>query len=297
MSLTDIPFAVFLDLLVPHLEVKEIGSLSMVNKDLKEYCDDNLVWREMYLRTVRCTIDDNSVHIFRGDVHVTYGSYWYVGEYIPPNIVSANGTVLPHFLPCLSIDVRPKIPSISPALVNGYFGQGGLASSPDLKVILERRKEYSEVIRGIWQEHNRSLGLSTVNLCQCTKHYQCDTLVVPASCKNSKSYKTIVLSKMQTQVKKPVAPLEYRLRQKQRAIQKMEYRLAKLRACEADMMASHAKKSRLSLRLATAVTSMKDAVTREKEAKKATRMAKKKANEKKKTSRLAKKKAREAKKQ
>jgi len=61
-TLTDIPFEVFLDALVPHLEVKEIGSLTMVSKDLKGSCDDNLVWREMYLRTIPRVIMDSSLH-------------------------------------------------------------------------------------------------------------------------------------------------------------------------------------------------------------------------------------------
>jgi len=47
MSLLDIPFVVFKEGIVPHIGVKELGSLSVVSKDLKEFCDDNTVWKKV----------------------------------------------------------------------------------------------------------------------------------------------------------------------------------------------------------------------------------------------------------
>jgi len=284
-TLTDIPFGVFLDALVPHLEVKEIGSLTLVSKDLKGSCDDNLVWREMYLRTIRCGITDASVHLVPRS-YVVPGSNRKLGP-LSVNHIDTQTIVDPdgrlyRGISCIPTEVRLSVPTIPPDLVNfrhGYHPTGH-------KVRMERRAEYSEVIRRTWQAHNRELGLSTVNLCQCESHYQFDTLDIPSSCKNCKSYKTTVLSKMRTQAKKPIAPLNTKLRKKQRDIKSMETHLHCLRIEEAALKADHAKGSRLSDRLNTAVTSMKDAVTKRnqkvKDDNKRARLAKAEAKKKKK---------------
>jgi hypothetical protein len=318
MSITNVPSAVFLDHIVPHLEVKEIGSLSMVSKDLKEFCDDNLVWREMYLRTIRCVIVDSSVHY--GDVRDTISSTFG----IMTNIVADDGTLLSKCsfsrrwrgARCLPNDVRLKIPRINPARVNG-FRLAQIEGAAENTLLLEERMKYSKVILGTWQEHNRGLGSSTVNLCQCAGHYQFNTLAVPASCKNSKSYKTTVLSKMRTQAKNPLTSLNAMILRNQAEIQRLHVLLRSswwlkeggkekeknreylkwFIAREAKLKASHATKSHIYNNLDTAVTSMKECVIREKEAKKATRMAKKKENEEKKAARLAKKEAKKSKKQ
>ena len=298
-TLTDIPFEVFLDALVPHLEVKEIGSLTMVSKDLKGSCDDNLVWREMYLRTIPRVIMDSSLHDLyhyvynggprcSGPTRTRQPGYDCHTRYVCPSfgrmtdIVADDGTVSCQCTfrryRCLPNDVMLKIPWINPARVNGCLR---LISEDAKNLLLEERMKYSEVIRGIWQEHNKEHGLSTVNLCQCEPHYQFDTLDIPSSCKNRKSYKTTVLSKMRTQSKEPLAPMGKRLRTKQRDIKRMETRLKNLRSDEATLKADHATQSRLSDRLNAAVTSMKDAVTKRnqkvKDDKKAAKVAKAKA--------------------
>jgi hypothetical protein len=315
MSITNVPSAVFLDHIVPHLEVKEIGSLSMVSKDLKEFCDDNLVWREMYLRTIRCVIVDSSVHY--GDRHVRDTISSIFGTMT--NIVADDGTLLSYCslsrrwrgARCLPNDVRLKIPRINPARVNGF--RLAQIEAAENTLLLEERLKYSEVIHGIWQEHNRGVGSSTVNLCQCAGHYQFNTLAVPASCKNSKSYKTAVLSKMRTQAKIPITSLNAKILRQQAEIQRLHVllrsrsefayteRIREYLKCfiakEANLKASHATKSHIYNNLDTAVTSMKECVMREKGAKEATKMARKKENEEKKAARLAKKEAKKAKKQ
>jgi len=198
-------------------------------------------------------------------------------------VVNPDGRLYKGELLCMPTEVRLSLPTILPALVNIRQSHTGT----ERRIMWQHRLEYSEVILGIWQTHNRGLGLSTVNLCQCASHYQFDTLAIPSSCKNCKSYKTTVLSKMRTQSKKPLAPLNTKLRQKQRDIQSTETRLKKLRTEEATLKTDHAEKSRLSDRLNAAVTSMKDAVTKRnkqvKDDKKRARLAKasaKKAKEK-----------------
>ena len=285
MSITNVPSAVFLDHIVPHLEVKEIGSLSMVSKDLKEFCDDNLVWREMYLRTIRCVVVDRSIHISPGwpsrpSPYVCPSFSW------RSTIVADDGTLLRSFAhncsfsaePCLPNDVMLKIPRINPARVNGFWSD---LTENAKTLLLEERMKYSEVIRGIWHEHNREhgFGSSTVNLCQCAGHYQFNTLAVPASCKNSKSYKTTVLSKMRTQAKNPLTSLNAKILRHQSEIQRLHVLLRsrsefayteRIReylkwfiAKEAKLKASHATKSHLYNNLDTAVTSMKVATAKQ----------------------------------
>jgi hypothetical protein len=304
MSIVDIPFETFLEALVPLLNVEDIGALSMVNKDLNEFCDENLVWRELYLRTVRCAISDDSVHITKpGRGHSVDPcsfaiSYSYtrhgapvVKEYHQRAIVQPCGTIRPRFsycggyehlsLQCMPNEVRAKVPKINPDLVNGYASYGfNLAPTPDNKDLILKRQEYSETIREVWQAHNGSLGLSTVNLCQCPSHYKFETLAMPSACKNSKSYKTAVLSKMNTQAKKPLRTMEKTLTRKQNEIQRIEEYLAKLRAEEAEMNQTFTSATTKSARLNQAVQSLKARAKKVIEDKKAAKVAAKEAKKK-----------------
>jgi hypothetical protein len=231
MSLSDIPFETCLDAIVPLLNVEDIGALSMVNKELKEFCDDNLVWRDLYLRTIPRNITDDSVHK-RDPCSLKR----YHGK-----ITGSSGELLSYvFHGCLPDEVRAKVPKINPDLVNidPYHAS---TSSSEKKAILLNRQEYSETIREVWQKHNESLGLSTVNLCRCPDHYKFETLAMPTACKNSKSYKTAVLSKMNTQAKKPLPSLEKTLTRKQNEIPHIEWKLEKLQRELAKLQREEAK--------------------------------------------------------
>jgi len=50
MSLDDIPFEVFFTYLIPYLLVKDVCKLAMVSNGLKELCDENEVWKEIFVR-------------------------------------------------------------------------------------------------------------------------------------------------------------------------------------------------------------------------------------------------------
>ena len=300
MSLSDIPFETFLEALVPLLNVEDIGALSMVNKDLNEFCDENLVWRDLYLRTVRCAVTDDSVHLTKpGRGHnvdpcsfaIIY-RYRHGGnmvkEYHPNSIVQPCGTLNANSpgtyggicLPCMPNEVRAKVPKINPDLVNSIVGHASygfhLAPTPENKDLILKRQEYSETIREVWQEHNASLGLSTVNLCQCPSHYKFETLAMPSSCKNSKSYKTAVLSKMNTQAKKPLRKMEKTLTRKQTEIQRIESHLAKLCAEEAELNQTFGQATTKSDRLNQSVQSLKARAQKALEDKKKAKKAKKK---------------------
>ena len=62
-TLYDIPLEVFRDFLLPDLGAKEVASLSLVSRDLRDLCDDNEIWKILYSRTTkRVMITDKSVH-------------------------------------------------------------------------------------------------------------------------------------------------------------------------------------------------------------------------------------------
>ena len=313
MSLSDIPFEPFLESLVPLLTVEDIGALSIVNKDLNEFCDENLVWRDVYLRTVRCGITDDSVHItkiYRGHnvglvdpcSFAIYNRYTrhggnVVNEYHPYSIVQPCGTLNANYspgtgfcLPCMPNEVRAKVPKINPDLVNTSVGYGSyllnLAPTPENKDLILKRQEYSETIREVWQEHNASIGLSTVNLCQCPSHYKFETLAMPSACKNSKSYKTAVLSKLNTHAKKPLRTMEKTLTRKQTEIQRIEAHLANLRSEAAELNHVFDQATTKSTRLNQSVQSLKaraqkviEDKKKAKDDKKAEKEAKKKAKD------------------
>jgi hypothetical protein len=214
MSLNCLPFEVFYESIVPHIGAKELGSLAIVSKDLKEFCDDNTVWREMYLRTIRCVITDKSVHtkchpwgkscdeceIFRGAGHIVddagriYSDWW--------------------CLPCLPEELKNVIRHPNPRLVNGNY--------PLSREERHARKAFSKEIRVHWTNHNRSLGLPTKSLCQNPAHYAYETLDKPATCRGSKCYKALVLSKLRTTLKNKDLPIGKDLYKKRRHISDLE---------------------------------------------------------------------------
>ena len=63
LSLSDIPQEVFINFFLPLISMKEIGTLIMVDKACREICDQNEIWRVLYLRTIKSNVLDTSVHI------------------------------------------------------------------------------------------------------------------------------------------------------------------------------------------------------------------------------------------
>ena len=197
VSLESIPFDVFLECIVPHIGVKEIGVLSLVSKGLNDFCSDNFVWKEMYLRTLRSVITDKSIH--------NYKWCWGGGDerFIPDfRIVGVTGRLSDRSSLCLPKELRNKITHPKPDLLNGYPRNAGGEETEMEKIA------FSKDIRAQWSCHNRSLGLSTKCLCQNPKHYVYETLGKPEKCRGSKNYKALVLSKVRTKLKHKNDPIK-----------------------------------------------------------------------------------------
>jgi len=268
MSLNCLPFEVFYEGIVPHIGVKELGSLAIVSKDLKEFCDDNTVWREMYLRTIRCVITDKSVHtkchpwgkscdeceIFRGAGHIVddagriYSDWW--------------------CLPCVPEELKNVIRHPNPRLVNGNY--------PLSREEIRARKAFSEEIRKQWTNHNHTLGLPTKSLCQNPAHYAYETLDKPATCRGSKCYKALVLSKLRTTLKNKDLPIGKDLYKKRRHISDLEEhirsfqeRLTELKREETKIQKTYDKGVNGRRKITDAIVSIREKMKKPKKAKKA----------------------------
>ena len=234
MSLNCLPFEVFYEGIVPHIGVKELGSLSIVSKDLKEFCDDNTVWREMYLRTIRCVITDKSVHIKCPHHGGSCDECEISSRLYSRQIVDDTGRLSSRWsvLPCLPEELRDVIRHPNPRQVNGNYPHDTLADRRGVQIAL---KAFSADIRRQWANHNRSLGLSTKSLCQNPAHYVYETLDKPETCRGSKCYKALVLSKLRTTLKNKDSPIVKKLSKKRRDILAVENRIMQLQDILSDL--------------------------------------------------------------
>lgn len=225
-SLAEIPFEVFTESILPYLGVKEVGALATMCKALKDLCDDNSLWKILYLRTIRAHILDTSVHI--GSKHLQKNLQRYGAIVEPPRVIDPcvlytrwygnqledteyNAEMYIKCLPCIPDSVlNTPVPVwrewSSPLNLAGYYHP--MTRTPeDLEKIVGNRRAYEDKIRTVWQDHNRDQGFSTQNLCQNPSHYLFETLGMPPSCRNLKSYKKAVLKKILTQEKQPLKSL------------------------------------------------------------------------------------------
>ena len=242
-SLADVPLEVFTESILPFIGVKEVGALAMMCKSLRGICDDNSVWKTLYLRTIRANIIDTSVHIGskaaqrrrgapadgpKGVDPCIYRPQWWFGN--PRASTEINASLYLQCLPCIPGPVLD-----SPALQDWNLPitiTDNHNHHHDRATTQENRKALSETLRTEWQDHNRALGCSTVNLCQNTSHYIFDTLELPQTCRNLKSYKNAVLKKLLTSEKQPLKSLSKKLTSKAVEVAKVRALLDALQADE-----------------------------------------------------------------
>ena len=215
MSFTfdDIPFEVLLNFLMPHISIKEVGALAMVNAIWRDMCNDNEIWKVLYLRTVRAKVVDTSVHLgarcSRIREYHKPGSFT-VRPYQPfcreTDWFYRWSTDLLHCgsgSKCIPNELRDKLLPWKDVRTDGL--QTDEFEFVEFTHYHYRPKrnptQYCEYIHKEWRKYNMSKGLSTINLCQCPEHYVFETLDVPGACRNYKSFKTITLKKLATSTK------------------------------------------------------------------------------------------------
>jgi len=209
VSLDDIPFEILLDFIMPHISIKEVGALAMVNPSLRDMCNDNEIWKVLYLRTVRAKITDDSVHIGAPCRRISIGHCRQKGRSVwkpyQPFTLSSDTLMrrCDHLLnggsgcKCIPAELRDKLLPWKDVRTDGIQTNEFAITVHTLWNYRPNREitQYREYIFKEWREYNKSRGLSTVNLCQCPEHYVFDSLDVPGNCRNYKSFKKITLRK------------------------------------------------------------------------------------------------------
>ena len=241
MSIVDVPYETFTEFILPHITVKEVGALAMMCTDLKAFCDDNDIWKILYLRTVDWKITDRSIHIGANkgeacDPEVLWNFYGYgiwtktacdVSPtcYCCPTVGAIN----------FNYHLRRNTTALVGARHNAGDIQGTVVYDPlysqhnQPQNVKDVRNAYKDAYFEVWEKNNREKGLSTVNLCQNPNHYKTETLDIPG-CRNFKSFKTMTLKKILTQETKPVATLDRKLRRQEKKIAQHQAYLDNLKA-------------------------------------------------------------------
>ena len=242
MSILDVPYETFTEYILPHITVKEVGALSMMCKDLKAFCDDNDVWKILYLRTVNWKITDRSIHIgaHQGedacDPQVMWNFYGY-GAWTKDITCFTPMCVCCPIVGAIKFNYHLRRNTVS--LVNARHNSGQVPSTvlydhrysqnQQPQSVIDTRNACKDAYFEVWEKYNRDHGLSTVNLCQNPTHYKVETLEIPG-CRNFKSFKTITLKKILTQETKPVATLDRKLRRQEKKIAQHQAYLDNLKA-------------------------------------------------------------------
>ena len=238
-TLYDIPLEVFRDFLLPDLVAKEVGSLTLVCRDLRDLCDDNEIWKILYSRTTkRVMITDKSVHtdatwhMFqssssrrRWDTPIFKSSdpsRWYTRFSCWPKDLA----LFPSWEDWWTMDGR-TLPEIdrSPTVYDEHTRQSDVVLKDQ-----PRAEEYRQALREYWTEYNASKGLSTVNLCQCPSHYKESTLGFTEVKTRRKCYKKIVVQKLNTEKRKKLKSVEKKKERKVRRVSEVRQSLEKLEA-------------------------------------------------------------------
>ncbi len=226
MSLVDLSHEMFMEFILPHIGIKEVGNLTVVCKSLKELCDNNEIWKSFYLDTIKAEVLDTSLHFGSAYCRIK-------GPSSPPwNNISEYRQMDPlsntfsfelnsdHY-----IQYSPFTKCIPTDLKNSLLGWGEVRTDgktdnnfeTNTRVYWKRDvSEYNQYIISEWKKYNKENGLSVVNLCQCAKHYEFKTLGIPNKCRNYKSFKKVVLKKMLTKEKNDIKKVDRNLKSKKK---------------------------------------------------------------------------------
>ena len=212
ISFDDIPFEVLLNFIMPHISMKEVGALTMVSPTWRDMCNDQEVWKILYLRTVSAKVVDTSVHIgprwewSRGENLGDKSGYQPYCRHIDKTLLCSRRLV--HWgsgAACIPNELKKGLKTWGEVRTDGEEGSVFQRDwDTGRPAPLRKSEEYVEYIHKEWREYNKAKGLSTVNLCQCPEHYVLETLEMPSSCRNYKSFKKITLKKYATTTKHAV---------------------------------------------------------------------------------------------
>ena len=236
-NFNDIPFEVFTTAILPHLGIRSVCFLAQVNSLWKDFADDPIVWKHLYLRHTPSKILDTSVHIGpksarQRDHNKEYEVYRETGV-MPPHIFLEGKPFTPEstkrckdsnwFLnsswccDCMPQELKSTLKTWREVRTDGFLTDdfswtGGYGNYRNTSV-------YCAYVNSKWKEYNYKRGLSTHNLCQNPDHYELSTLGALEDCKKKKSYKKCTLKILEKERK---AKLAKATREKKTKLKRLE---------------------------------------------------------------------------
>jgi hypothetical protein len=237
-TFNDIPFEVFTTAILPHLGIRPVCVLAQVNTLWKDFADDPIVWKHLYLQNTPANILDTSVHI--GPKTLRQRNH--TQEY---KVFRETGIVSPHIFfegkpftyestkrcrdsewflnstwccSCMPQELKSTIKSWREVRTDGI----NTDDFPLVEVRLGNYRDtgdYCAYVNSKWEEYNSKHGLSTHNLCQNPDHYDISTLGALEDCKKKKSFKKHTLKILEKERK---AKLSKATREKKSKLKRLE---------------------------------------------------------------------------
>jgi hypothetical protein len=222
-SLNDIPYQVYLDNIVPFIEIKDAGSLTMTSKSLKEIFDRNDIWKQLYFKTNPPQILDTSIHIgpHIKDKHLNKKELLEKYNVCKPIYWPQFGNIQRPWSKntCCCIGIDHLIPSLID--INNNINIGNLDTT--LHYINEQplnvRNEYYKIIKKIHIKKNTLDNLNTVNLCRNKSHYIESSLGFNnENDAKYESFKEVTIKKLRTKYNKKLTTEKYKLENQNKKI-------------------------------------------------------------------------------
>ena len=225
-TFNDIPFEVFITVIVPLLQPVDVGRLSQVSTMWKKFADDPMVWKYLYLQLTPSKILDTSVHIgpkyawvsYRRDLQFIPFKPEYTERYKNSDYF-LNRTVC---CECIPQDLKSSLKSWQEVRNDGVLTDEFPIIPPPADYPWRVRYGtgiYCDYVNTEWRDYNHRRGLSTINLCQNPNHYDISTLGTLEDCKTKKSFKKWTLKVL---LKKPKAEIAKATREKKAKLKKLE---------------------------------------------------------------------------
>jgi len=237
-TFNDIPFEVFTTAILPYLDIRSVCFLAQVNSLWKDFADDPIVWKHLYLRHTPAKILDTSVHIGPKsarlrDRHKEYEVFRQTGIVSPHLFLEGKPFTYEStkrckdsnwFLnsswccKCMPQELKSTLKSWREVRTDGV-------NTDDFTLAVQNYGNYRNTsiycnyVNSKWKEYNYKRGLSTHNLCQNPDHYDISTLGALEDCKKKKSYKKCTLKIIEKERK---AKLAKATREKKTKLKRLE---------------------------------------------------------------------------
>ena len=246
-SLNDLPYQVYLENIVPVIDIKDAGNLSMTSKVLKNIFDSNEIWKYLYFKTNPPKISDKSIHIG------PHSKYKHMKK---EELLEKFSVRRPIYWPrygniyrtwssdsCCCSGISKLVPNLID--INSNLTIGNIDTT--LHYIDDQpekvKNEYYNIIKKIHIKENKSNNLSTVNLCRNTSHYIQSTLEYNnKNSANYESFKLVTIEKLKTKYNKKLENQKYKLEQKNK---KRDILLKELKKLELELSEIEKEKDKL----------------------------------------------------